>query len=125
MWGITGNLPRSTRWASYVGQGIGFLMISYGIIRIMTGQPVGGIWMALIGWFLVGAARSSYEQVMLKEALSGVRVDQVMTTDVLVITADTSVRQFVDNHLLRHEYACYPVVNDGDVIGVIGSEEVR
>jgi len=135
IWAITGNLTKATRWASYVGQGFGFMLMAVGfvgmpgtsILGILQGNLVGGLWLVFIGWFLAGAARSSYEQVLIRDALSGVRVEQVMTTDVPVIKADTSIRKFVDEHLLKHEYSCYPVVEPDteDVIGVIGAEEVR
>jgi len=135
IWAITDNLTKATRWASYVGQGFGFLLMAVGfvgmpgtgLLGILQGNLVGGLWLIFIGWFLAGAARSGYEQALIRDALSGVRVEQVMTTDVPVITADTSVRKFVDEHLLKHDYSCYPVVEPDteNVIGVIGAEEVR
>ena len=125
IWGVTDNLDNATRWASYMGQGFGYLLMAFGFALVLAGQLVGGLWMIFIGWFLTGAARSSYQQLMIREALSGVRVEQVMTTDVPVIPADMSVRQFVDDQLLRHEYSCYPVTQGEDIIGVIGAEEVR
>jgi Zn-dependent protease/CBS domain-containing protein len=127
IWGATGNLKRATQLASYAGQGFGFVLIAFGLTRILAGDAIGGIWLIFIGWFLTGAARSSYQQVLIRDALSGVRVEQVMTTDVPMIPADLSVRQFVDEHLLKHEYSCYPVVEPGtdNVTGVIGAEEIR
>lgn len=60
----------ATRWASWVGEAIAWLMILAGIGMIFglaipffgTGF-VGGIWLALIGWFLHHAATQRYEQV--------------------------------------------------------------
>lgn len=125
IWGATGDLNKATRWASNVGQGFGYLLILYGLANIFFGAVIGGLWLIFIGWFLTGAARSSYQQLMMREALAGVPVERVMTTDVPVIPAEMSVRQFVDEYLLRHDYACYPVVSGEDVIGVVGAEEVR
>jgi len=125
IWGSTGELPKATQYASYVGQGFGYLLMAFGFVNILAGSLIGGLWLIFIGWFLTGAARSSYQQVMIKEALSGVRIEQVMTTDVPAIPADLSVRQFVDDYLLRHEYSCYPVVRGEEAIGVIGADEVR
>jgi predicted transcriptional regulator len=127
IWGATGNLANATRWASTVGQGFGYLMMALGFLRIVMGDFVGGLWLVFIGWFLTGAARSSYQQMLMRQALSGIRVEQVMTTDVPVVPANLNVRQFVDEHLLKHEYSCYPVVepDTGGVVGVVGAEEVR
>ncbi|MCE5200095.1 MAG: site-2 protease family protein [Armatimonadota bacterium] len=126
IWGSTSNIVKATQWASYTGQGFGYLLMALGFFSILSGNLIGGLWFIFIGWFLAGAARQSYEQLMVRNALSGVRMEQVMTTDVPSIPADLSVRQFVDEHLLRHEYSCYPVTVQGDeVVGVVGAEEVR
>ncbi|MCE5313955.1 MAG: site-2 protease family protein [Armatimonadota bacterium] len=125
IWGATNDLARATQWASYSGQGFGYAMMAFGFFMILGGNLIGGLWLIFIGWFLTGAARQSYEQLLMRQALSGVRIDQVMTTDVPEVSAGLSVRQFVDEQLLRHEFSCYPVMEDDHVVGVVGAEEVR
>ncbi len=126
IWGATNDLNKATRWASYSGQGFGYLLMAFGFFNILAlGATIGGLWLIFIGWFLTGAARSSYEQLVVRQALSGVPVERVMTTDVPEIPGDMPVRQFVDEHLLRRDFSCYPVMKNGSVIGVIGAEEVR
>jgi Zn-dependent protease/CBS domain-containing protein len=127
IWGATGDLNKATRYAAAVGQGFGYILMGLGLLRIVAGDLIGGLWLVFIGWFLTGAARSSYQQMLMREALTGIRVEQVMSTDVPVIDGDVSVRRFVDDHLLRHEFSCYPVVNaqNEGVLGVVGAEEVR
>ncbi|MCX8053694.1 MAG: site-2 protease family protein [Armatimonadetes bacterium] len=125
IWAATNDLTKSTQYASYAGQAVGYGLMAVGFVEILTGGPISGLWLIFIGWFVTGAARTSYQQVLIRQALSGVRVEQVMTTDVPVIPAETSVRKFIDEHLLRHEYSCYPVTSDGHVVGVVGIEEVR
>lgn len=125
IWGATGNLVKATRYVSYIGQAFGYLLMLYGFLYIVTGFFVSGLWFIFIGWFLAGAARSSYQQLLVRQTLSGVPVERVMSTDVPTIPADMSVKQFVEDHLMRYDYSCYPVVKNDEVIGVVGSEEVR
>lgn len=126
IWGATGDLAKATRWASFSGQGFGYLLMAFGFASIViAGSLIGGLWLMFIGWFLTGAARSGYEQLVVRQALSGVPVERVMTTDVPEIPASMTVRQFVDEQLLHHDYACYPVLKGEEVIGVVGAEEVR
>lgn len=126
IWGTTGDLTKATRYASFSGQTFGYLLMAIGFFNIVAlGQMIGGLWLIFIGWFLTGAARSSYEQLVVRQTLSGVPVEKVMTTDVPEIAAEMTVRQFVDEQLLRHEYSCYPVMKRDEVIGVVGAEEVR
>jgi Zn-dependent protease/predicted transcriptional regulator len=125
LWAATGDLTRSTRYASYAGQAFGYILMGLGFTNVLGGSLIGGLWLVFIGWFLAGAARSSYQQLLVKQALSGVTVSQVMTSDVPVVDADTSLRQFVDETLLRYDYSCYPVHRGEELIGIVGIEEVR
>lgn len=125
IWGASNDLEKATRYASHTGQLFGYILMGIGFLNIMVGALVGGLWMIFVGWFLTGAARASYQQLQIRQALSGVRVEQVMTTDVPVIPASMSIREFVDERLLRHDYACYPVAEGDQPMGVIGAEEVR
>jgi len=79
VWWITGDVNRSTRIASRVGQlvALGFIML--GILRLVSGAGFRGLWIAFIGWFLLDAARASGAQVEITERLTGLRVGDVMT----------------------------------------------
>lgn len=126
LWAATNNLEKATRYASYAGQIFGYFLIITGVYTVLfAGSAISGLWLIFIGWYLTGIARSSYEQVVLREALSGVEVERVMTTDVPTVAAEVTVDDFVDHYLLHHEYSCYPVVWDDKVQGVVGIDEVR
>ncbi len=125
IWAWTDDLPKATHWASNAGQVFGFALMAFGFLDILRGNLAGGLWMIFIGWFLAGAARQSYQQMMMREALTGVRVEQVMTTNVPAVSAELSIRRFVEDILLNNEYSCYPVIQNDEVIGVIGADEVR
>lgn len=125
IWDVSNDLNKATRYASFAGQAFGYALMGIGFVSILHGALMDGLWLIFIGWFLSGTARASYQQLQIRQALSGVRVEQVMTTDVPVIPASMSVREFVDEKLLRHDYACYPVVEGDQLIGMIGAEEVR
>lgn len=125
IWSATGDLKLATRYASYAGQFFGYVLMGIGFFSILGGRFMGGLWYIFIGWFLAGMARNSYQQVLVRQALSGVPVSQVMTSDVPSVSADMSLNTFVNEYLLRHDYSCYPVTRNDDVIGVIGIEEAR
>jgi Zn-dependent protease len=72
IWKITGNIQRSIRMASLVGQGCGYLLILLGLAEFFIGNAIGGLWTALIGWFLLSAAQTSRTHVVLQSALQGV-----------------------------------------------------
>ncbi|HEY2596326.1 MAG TPA: site-2 protease family protein [Chloroflexota bacterium] len=60
IWGITHRYGRATAIAATVGQVFGGVLLALGVVRIVFGDVMGGVWMLLIGWFLIqsaGAAR--------------------------------------------------------------------
>ncbi len=89
LWHFTGNYSRSTRIATRVGQGIGYLFVLGGISIIFLSiflHPFvlswfDGIWIAFIGWFLEGAASASYRQIRWQEALHGFTASEATTPD--------------------------------------------
>jgi Zn-dependent protease len=71
LWRLTGNYHRSTRIATQVGRGIGYLFMLGGIVIIILRPSdlswFDGIWIVFIGWFLENMARTSYRQLRQEE----------------------------------------------------------
>jgi predicted transcriptional regulator len=101
------------------------LFILFGIWSVIGGSLIGGAWMALIGWFLANAARSGYEQMMLKNALSGVEVDRIMTPEVPSVSPDLTIEQLVDDYMMKQENSVFPVVQDDNFLGVVSLEDIQ
>jgi len=55
LWQRSGDVGRSTETAASVGRGFGYLMIFLGALEVVGGAPE-GLWLALVGFFLVMAA---------------------------------------------------------------------
>jgi Zn-dependent protease/CBS domain-containing protein len=125
VWWITGDPARSTRIAARVGQLIAFGFIIWGIFRFFGGAGFGGLWLTLIGWFLLDAARASYAQVEISENLRGVRVSEVMANDWPAVDGRMNLQTLVDEHLLRTGQRCFVVEEEGHVSGLITSHEVK
>jgi Zn-dependent protease/CBS domain-containing protein len=125
IWHFTGSLKTATRWASYAGQAFAWLLIAWGIFQVFQGAILGGLWMVFIGWFLNGAAEAAYQQLLLRRALSGVPVSEVMSQHVPVVDADLRLPQFVEDYLLKREYTIYPVERLGQFVGVVTLDDVR
>lgn len=79
----------------------------------------------LVGWFLYTAAQASYQQSALQEALSGVKVKDIMARDLVTISPSITVEEAVNNYFLRYGYGGFPVVEDGKYIGMITLKEVK
>ena len=125
IWKATGSLPRATRVASLAGQGVGWLLVAAGVGWLLAGDLAGGIWFAFIGWFLVQAARSSYQDLQLQQLLRGVEAEDVMAGDLRRIPPELSLQDAVDDYFMRYDHGAFPVEEQGRTIGLLTLRGVR
>jgi Zn-dependent protease/predicted transcriptional regulator len=125
IWRATGNLSRATRVASGAGQGVGWLLVAAGVAWLLAGDLAGGIWFAFIGWFLVQAARSSSQDLQLRDLLRGVEAEDVMATNLLRIPPELSLQDAVDDYFMRYDHSGFPVEDQGRTIGLLTLRGVR
>jgi Zn-dependent protease len=125
LWHVTGNLRRSTRWAANFGHLFAWLLIAWGALLLLLARDLGGLWLVFVGWFLNNAASSAYHEVVLRRALEGVSLAEVMSTETPVVDADMRIPAFVDGYLLRHSLPDYPVVLNGRLVGIVTPEDLQ
>lgn len=124
LWWMTGSLDKATRWASRVGQGVGFLLIAWGVGVLLQGALLGGVWRILIGWFLNNAAKASYRQLKVSQALHDVSVARLMQREPPTVEADAMLGDLVQL-ALRVEQRAIPVVEGHELRGLITLEQVQ
>jgi Zn-dependent protease/predicted transcriptional regulator len=125
IWWITGNVERATRSAAKVGQLVAIAFIIYGVVRFFSGAGFGGLWLSFIGWFLLQAAGSTYFQFEAAALLEDLRARDLMSRDCTWIDADLTLRQFVDEYILRSSQRCFIVIDKGLAAGLITAQDVR
>ena len=125
IWKATGSLARATQIASAAGQGVGWLLVAFGVVSLLGGSLAGGIWFAFIGWFLVQAARASYQELQLRELLGGVEAEDVMAADLRRIPPEVSLQEAVDDYFMRYDHGAFPVEEHGRTIGLLTLRGVR
>ena len=125
IWWYTHSIDRSTRIAARVGQAVAFLFIFGGLFQFFAGKNFGGLWLAFIGWFLLDASRTSYAQVELTEGLRDRKVSDMMDSDFATVESHLSLQDFVHQYLLVSGRRCFVVVQNGNLAGLITTNEVR
>lgn len=126
IWRATGNLRKATRIASTAGQAIAGLIVLVGITVALFGSNIWtGLWIILIALFLRQAADTSYRQLLMREALQGVRLASVMTPDAVTVPPDITLSELIDGYLLRYHFTSYPVVSEGRPIGLITIRSIK
>ena len=125
LWWRSRNLRKSTRIASIIGRGFGYLFISGGIVFIFTAWYSWGLSLIFVGWILENAASSSYRQMALQDVLRGHKVSEVMTQDCEVVPHTITLEQLVNDHILVSGRRCYSVVDWGRSVGLVSANDVR
>jgi Zn-dependent protease/CBS domain-containing protein len=110
VWLRTGDRLRATTIAARVGMAFAFLMIAYGLVSfVFTGNFVGGIWWVFLGWFLLSAARSEEAGGLIRQALQGISVREVMTADPVQAPDDITVEEALHGYMLASRHSTFPV----------------
>ena len=126
LWRWRGNRHTAAVNAARAGRILGFILIAIGILQVVTGAGLGGLWLALIGWFVVSAAAAEEQQARLSGRLAGVTVAQVMTARPLSLDGNLTVEDFVGQVALTHRFSTYPLVGpDGRLTGLVTLNRVR
>lgn len=125
IWGYTGDLAKSTNIAAIVGRFVGWALIAFGLYQLLTGNFLGGLWIAFIGWFLNSAADASRREVTLRQQLAGVRVKDVMNVSQKSVSPKTSVEEVVWGIFQNEHGRAVPVCDNKRLVGIVTITDVR
>jgi len=125
LWGAWNDLRRATRVAASIGGGLGAGLMFLGVVQFFMGSSVGGIWTFIIGMFVRSAARSSYQQLLFRNALEGVPVKQFMVADAVTVKPGTTVKKLVDDYIYKYHFKMYPVVEGQELVGCVTLDQVK
>ena len=125
IWGTTGSLSRATTVAAWGGRIIGLLLIALGVVQILGGNFLGGLWIAFVGWFLHRAAGESQREAVAEDAIQGVRVRDVMDAYPVTIGPGVSLSEAVHEYFVRRGARALPVCEGDQLVGIITLTDIK
>jgi Zn-dependent protease/CBS domain-containing protein len=125
LWSRSQNMLRATRWASTAGTFISFGLIAVGVLSILAGNFIGGVWFIVIGWFLRNSAESAYQQLVFRRTLEGVKVGSMVNRSFAAAPPDMSVADIVTQFMFGQSQRCVPIVVADDLLGLITMGDLR
>ncbi len=126
VWQRTHDYHRATRIATKVGQGIAYAFIAGGIALILILQLwLDGMWLIFIGWFLNNAARASYQQILLHDALVGITARQVTDYDSPLIPPHLTLTELVQQHILPTGRSCFLISWGAELEGMVTMQQIK
>jgi Zn-dependent protease/CBS domain-containing protein len=127
-WRVTGDRARATIIAARAGWAVGTLIFTLGLFQVffVPSAFVNGLWMAFIGWFLVGAAATEAGQAQLRRALAHVPVRRLFGRRAETVPADVSVAEAIEGWFRPLGADAFLVADEtGAVVGVLTLDDVR
>lgn len=125
LWHYSGNLRKSTRIVSNLGQIFAFLLMFTGVLVIFGGAIIVGVVWIFVGMFLLQSAKSGYYMVAMREGLSGIPVQKIMTTNPSTVHPDVSLRNLVNEYFFKNRFSCFPVMRRGEFVGLVELNQVK
>jgi Zn-dependent protease len=120
LWRRHGSRVRASVTATRAGVWVGGGLVVYGLVGALTGWGIGTLWTALIGWFLVSAARQERDHAVLRSGLGRLRAGQVMTPAPVAAPAWFTVDAFLRNYVQPWRPVALPLRSfDGQPAGVV------
>jgi Zn-dependent protease/CBS domain-containing protein len=114
IWRGTGDRLRATRIAARIGMVFAYVFIAYGLITFFAaGSLIGGVWAVFLGWFLLSAARAEEAGGLIRQALSGISVAEVMTPNPVEAPDDISVDEALHGYVLTSRHSTFPTHDAG------------
>ena len=118
IWARTGDLTTATHRAARVGVVIASVLLGLGIFETLRGG-LDGLWLALIGWFVLEAGRSEERRVMMHDALADVTVGMLMTRRPVTVDARSTLAEVARMLQGTARHTAYPVVDGPTIRGLL------
>jgi CBS domain-containing protein len=110
LWWRSGDEQLARRRSANAGRVLGQMLIGLGILYFAFVGPT-GLWTALVGWLIMSMARAEMLHSEMHDVLTGVRVADVMTTDLEVVRDDLMVGEFMAGPWPLRHVSSFPIVD--------------
>jgi Zn-dependent protease/predicted transcriptional regulator len=117
LWRRHGDVLRATAAAARTGAVFAYVLMGLGVLGLFQGAVVTGLWQIMIGFFILTAARSSYQSQVARVAFANKSVSQLMKRDPVTVPPEMTLEDFVNRVMLHHSVSFVPVIADGVLLG--------
>jgi len=125
LWSRKGDLHAATDISSRIGGAFGAMLIVLGILAIVRGNLIGGMWWILIGIFVRGAAAGSRHQQIVQGIFQDQPVEKFMVREPISVPPNISVQTLLDDFVYEHHFKMYPVVDGPSLVGSVSINDIR
>ena len=124
-WARTNDRDRAGAVAARVGRLLGFTVIGVGVAMALADLATEGLLVIALGWLLTTGARTLDRRLALERLLRGVTVREAMEVDPPSVGPNLTVDTFADRYEGPDAIPAMPVVDDEQVLGIIGRRRLQ
>jgi Zn-dependent protease len=110
LWQRSGDKLQATLRSTRAGQRTGVALAAVGLLEILAGADIGGLWFVFIGWFVLSSAKGEEQAARMLQAFSGLTVGDVMTPHPSVLLETLSTGEAAAR-LPWRAHEAYPTVD--------------
>jgi Zn-dependent protease/CBS domain-containing protein len=122
-WRHSGDHVRASSTAAAIGRAFGFGFVGLGILTAAGGAP-GGLWLALIGLFIVFAGSAEQHHAEMRDVLAGHTAGELAHGQAVTAAGRMTVDEAVHRYFGPYGYTAFPVRRNGGVIGLVTVDSV-
>ncbi|HEY7456637.1 MAG TPA: CBS domain-containing protein, partial [Solirubrobacterales bacterium] len=115
---------RATALAAAIGRGFGYAMVGLGVFAAAAGA-LGGLWLAVVGVFVVVAAKAEEGGLRVRTAFAGREAGRFDSFPAVTVPATISVAEAVERFFVPYRYTAFPVIDEGEPVGLLDAAHVE
>jgi Zn-dependent protease/CBS domain-containing protein len=124
-WSRTGDPDRAATMTARIGRYLGWAITGVGVVVMIVDDPILGVMLAALGWLLSGASRGLEQRAEMEHAVRGVTVADALVENVPHVGPGLTLDTFAGQLGIDGAPIAVPVVDDGQVVGVVGVSALR
>jgi Zn-dependent protease/CBS domain-containing protein len=119
LWWRSGDRSTATIRAAVAGWVFAGLLAVAGVVSLVRGDAVNGIWFLVLGWFVFAAGRREAAGARADRTMTRLRVRDVMAADPPTVAPTATIEEVARMVEQRPEQSAYPVIEDRVVVGLL------
>lgn len=126
VWRVSHDRAKAVLVAARSGQVLGGLMIAAGVAEMIWWHSLtGGLWLAILGWFLISSARGELRAERTEQVLGGLRLRAAMDPQPATAPGWWTIDTFMERVAPTTKRRVFPVLSfENQLIGVVSRAEL-
>ncbi|MCK8516349.1 site-2 protease family protein [Methylonatrum kenyense] len=126
VWKFTGDARKAVEAAVRGGRMVAYLLFGFAFWNLLVvGNLIGGIWIMLIGWFLLTMAEGHGRMYDMRERLADVSARDLANPDVPFVSPDVSIDKWIHDDVLPGGRRSFLVGEPAQVQGLVSLSDSR